>query len=159
MTWVLLPLLPIEYRTYSAKTVRIRQDLDAICTQSAITAMKNFSKSFPFITTASQSSGHHPDAVQTTQDIVTILIRYSRICHEIVTIVIRLDKIGWVSRQRREAPNCRETWPTSQDLSRSAGLCRTLLGLCYERIRLRSVNDRTFQIIEDCNPTFSLFVS
>jgi len=26
-----------------------------------------------------------------TQDIVTIMIRYSRICHDIVTIVIRLD--------------------------------------------------------------------
>ena len=60
-----------------------------------------------------------PDTDQTTQDIVTILIRYSRIGHDIVTIVIRLDKIGWV----------------------------------------RSDNDRTFQIIEDSNPTFSLYVS
>jgi hypothetical protein len=34
------------------------------------------------------------DIDQTTQDIVTILIRYSRICQDIVTIVIRLDKIG-----------------------------------------------------------------
>jgi hypothetical protein len=46
-----------------------------------------------------RSSRQRPDpqdTVQTTQDIVTMLIRYSRICHDIVTIVIRLEKIGWL---------------------------------------------------------------
>ena len=39
------------------------------------------------------------------------------------------------------------TWPTSPDHSRS-------IGLCYERIRLRSDTGRTFQITEDSNPAF-----
>jgi len=43
-------------------------------------------------------------------------------------------------------------WPNSPDHSRPEGLC-------YERIRLRSDNDRTFQITEDSNPSVSLFVS
>ena len=129
---------------------------DKIGTQSGInrqeTAMTNFSRSCPFITTASRSTGHRPDTVQTTQGIVTILIRYSRICHDIVTIVIRPDKICRSSRMLRDAPNCRECLADLSDHSR-------ITGLCYECIRLRSDNDRTFQIIEDSDPTFSLFVS
>ena len=33
------------------------------------------------------------------------------------------------------------------------------VGICYELKRLRSDNNRPFQIIEDTNPTFSLYVS
>ncbi len=71
-----------------------------------------------------RSKGHRPDTVQTTQDIVTVLIRYSRICHDIVTIVIRLHTIGWVSRMLRDAPNCRE-WLA--DISGPFAISRTLL--------------------------------
>ena len=109
-------------------------------------AMKNVS------TDHARSTGHCPDTVQTTQETVTILIRYSRICHDIVTIVIRLDKIGGVSRMLVSASNFREYLADFPDQSRS-------VGLCYELIRLRSNNDRTFQIIEEINPIFSLFVS
>ena len=89
------------------------------------------------------------DTIQIAQDIITILIRYRRICHDIVTIIIRLDK---------EFPECYgmhltvgSAWRTSPDHYRS-------VGLCYERIRLRSDNDKTSQITEDSNRTFSLFV-
>jgi hypothetical protein len=84
---------------------------------------------------------------QKTQDIETIFIRESRICHDIVTIVIRLRKIGWVSRMLRDAPYCGSAWPTSPDHSR-------FVELYYEYIRLRSDSDRTFLIIEDSNLAF-----
>ncbi|XP_071142135.1 uncharacterized protein [Mytilus edulis] len=49
----------------------------------------------------------------------------------------------------RDAANCRDALPNYSDPSR-------LLGICYELKRMRSDNDRTFQIIEDTNPTFPL---
>ena len=64
------------------------------------------------------------DTIPTTQDIVTMLIRYSRICYDRVTIVIRQDKIGWGSRMLRDAPNCRECLA---DLSRPFPILTTLL--------------------------------
>ena len=122
-----------EFRiTYGTVPERIRQRRFAfgkIWTQSGLsrqqTAMKHFSRSCPFITTA--STGH----LQTTQDIVPI--------------VIRLDQIGGVSRMLRDAPNSREC---SADLSGPFPTRRTLL------LRLCSANGRTFQIIEGSNRLF-----
>ena len=68
--------------------VRIRQDLDIIGTQSTRNGIVLF---FP---NHARSSRQGTDSVPTTQDSVTILIRHSRICHDSVTIVIRLDTIG-----------------------------------------------------------------
>ena len=118
---------------YGTVLERIRQRQFAfgkIWTQSGLnrqeTAMKSFSRSCPFITIASWSTGHHLETVPTTQDIVTILIRYSRICHNIVTIVIWLYIIGWVSRMLHDTPNFREClanlsgpFPISRSLKRT----------------------------------------
>ena len=66
----------INYGTIPERIRQRRFAFGKIWTQSGLnrqqTAMKNLSRSCPFITTASRSTGHRPDTVQTTQDIVTI---------------------------------------------------------------------------------------
>ena len=91
----------------------LTEDRDMIGTQSARNGNYIF---FQIITIASRSSRHHPDTVPTTHDSVTILIRHSRICYDIVTIVIRLDKVGWVSRMVRDAHHSREWFADLPDL-------------------------------------------
>lgn len=86
------------------------------------------------------------ETAQKTQDIITILIRYSKISYDIVTIAIRQDKIDLVF------PNVTGCTWLSGVLDRPL---RSVL-IDYERIRLPSDSDMTFQIVEDSNPTFSL---
>ena len=68
-----------------------RFSIDKIWMQSGLNRQKNSNEKFLQIIPAPQ------DTVQNTQNIVKILIRYSRICHDTGTIVIRLAKIGWIS--------------------------------------------------------------
>ena len=73
---------------------RFRQQrftIDKIWMQSELNRPKNINEKFLQIIPVPQ------DTVRNTQNLVRILIRYSRICHDIGTIVIRLHKIGWVS--------------------------------------------------------------
>ena len=56
--------------------------------QSGLNRQKNINEKFLQIIPVPQ------DTVQKTQNNVRIFIRYSKICHDIVTLVIRLDKVG-----------------------------------------------------------------
>ena len=123
--------------TNSAKTVCIRQDLDIIGTQSARNAIVLFfSKSCPFITTASR---HRPD--YTGQ----ILIRHSRICYDNVTIVIRLEKSA-------ESLECYGTNVTVRSVWLTFQTRRTLLRL-YVQTMIR--HSRSFRIV---NRLFQFFL-
>lgn len=80
------------------------------------------------------------------QNVVTILIQYSRICHDIAT------KSN--STKSAEFPRMvRGIWPTAPDRFRS-------VGICYDGIWMRYLdNERSFLINQNSNPTFSLFKS
>lgn len=113
---------------------RFWQDPDAIWIQSA--KIQEWLKIIPVL----------QDIVQKSLNIVTILIRYCRIWHDMVTISIRVDNIGWVS------PNGTGRTLLSSVLLKSLDYYRSI-GISYKRIRFRSDNNRSFKIIEDSSPT------
>jgi hypothetical protein len=102
----------INYRTVPEPIRQRRFAFGKIWTQSGLnrqkTAMQNFSRSCPFHRTL-------------TRQHRTLLRFWS---DDIVTIIIRLDKIGWVSRMLRDASNFREYLA---DLSGPFPIRRTLL--------------------------------
>jgi len=75
----------INYWTVPEWIRQIQFAFGKIWMQSGLNRQETAMNFFP---DHARSTGHHPYTVQTTPDIVMILIRYSRICHNIVTIVI-----------------------------------------------------------------------
>ena len=78
----------INNGTVSERFRQKRFAIDKIWMQSGLNRQKNINEKFPQIIPVPQ------DAVQKTQNNVRIFIRYSRICHDIATLVTRLDKVG-----------------------------------------------------------------
>ena len=98
---------------------------------------------------------------QSESDLICIfrMIKKDRICPDSVPIIPNVIRQRSDQTNSAEFPDCFKQaltvgspWPTSQDFSRS-------VGLCYERIGLRPENNRTFKIIQDINPIFTIFVS
>ena len=78
----------INNGTVSERFRQKRFAIDKIWMQSGLNRQKNSNEKFLQIIPVPQ------DTVPNTQNIVRNSIRYSRICHDIDTILIRLDKIG-----------------------------------------------------------------
>ena len=136
--------------TFGTNSVRIRQDLDIIGTQSARNGIVLF---FP---NHARSSRQRPDSVP-----IASRQRPDNTgqCYDLNPTQQNL------SRQRYD---CNPTRHNRLSLPNGTG--RTLLsgvfgrpsrfvGLCYDCTRLRPDNDTTLPITPDCVPTFSFFVS